>query len=127
MPSRIHMPGDGILRAILEGDMGRAEIELFRREYTSFLQAATKEHPVNMIAETRKLGRLSSAARQYFTEINHDRRTGLMAIVNPPRAARVLSRFINKATGRNNIQFFDNEEDAIAWIREHSRRRTHPA
>jgi hypothetical protein len=127
MPTRIHMPNDGILRAALEGDLGRAEIEIFRREYTPFLQAATADHPLNMIAETAKLGRLSSAARQYFTEINHDRRTGLIAILNPPRAARVLSRFINKATGRNNIQFFESEEDAVAWVREHSRRRTHPA
>ncbi|TAK12485.1 MAG: hypothetical protein EPO32_08575 [Anaerolineae bacterium] len=122
MAVRLTMPNDGILRAVFEGDMGRAEIDVFRRDYTAFLQAATPARPVHMIAEVSRLGSLSSSARKFLTEINHDRRTGLIAILNPPRPARVLAQFINKATGRNNIQFFNEDQDAVAWIREHSRR-----
>lgn len=122
MGIRLTMPNDGILRAVFEGDVGRAEIEVFRRDYGAFLQAATPQRPVHMVAEVSRMGSMSSAARKYLTEINHDRRTGLIALLNPPRAARVLSQFINKATGRNNIQSFNEEQDAIAWIREHSRR-----
>lgn len=124
MATRLTMPTDGILRAHLEGDLGRAEVEVFRREYGAFLQAATAEHPVHVIADAARLGKLSAAARSYLTEINRDRRTGLFVFLNPPRPARVLSQFINKATGRTNIQFFNSETDAIAWIREHTRRQT---
>lgn len=124
MATRLTMPADGILRATFEGDLGRAETEVFKREYSAFLQAATPSHPVNMIADVARMGKLSAAARKYLTEINHDRRTGLIAILKPSRPARVLSQFINKATGRANIQFFDSEEDALAWIREHTRRQT---
>ena len=80
--------------------------------------ASTAENPLNNILDTSRIGKFSSAARKFFTEINKDTRYGKVAMVNAPRVARVLSKFVIKATGRDNIRFFENEEEAVNWVKQ---------
>ncbi len=116
MTFKINMGQDGILRITLSGDMDRVIIENLRRDYAPYVNASTPENPLRNIFTFKNLGKLSSTARQYLTDLNKDPRYGLVAFIEPPRQARVLGRFITKATGRQNIQFFENEKQAVAWI-----------
>jgi len=48
--------------------------------------------------------------------LNQDPRFGSVAFIQPSRRAKILGQFILKATQRNNIRFFDEETEAIAWL-----------
>jgi hypothetical protein len=111
------MGEDGFLRIKLSGDLDGSVIENFRQDYIPFLDASTDENPLNSMVDAHQIGKISSTARKFFTNLNHDPRYGLVALIGAPRAARVLGKFILKATNRDNINFFDNEEDAVIWLK----------
>jgi hypothetical protein len=117
MAHTIVMGNDGILRVSLSGDLERSLVENLKKDYSPFILAATPQNPLKTIFFMDSLGKLSSAARNYITELSADPRGGMIAFINPPRRARVLGRFIHKATGKNNIQFFENEAQAVEWLK----------
>jgi hypothetical protein len=117
MAFKIKMAQDGILRVHLEGDIDQGIVKSFKREYSPYVEASTPEVPLNNIIFLHNLGKLSHAARRYLTELNQDPRYGLAAFINPPRKVRVLGQFIQKATGRDNIKFFNNENEALSWMK----------
>lgn len=117
MPHQLNMGQDGILRTTLAGDLDRSVIDRLREDYQPFLDAATTLNPLNNLLHTPRVGKISSAARRFFTELTGDPRFGLAAIINPPRRVRVLGKFILKATGRQNINFYQSEENALDWLK----------
>jgi len=117
MAFKINMEQDGILRIYLEGDLTQGNVESFKREHTPYVEASTSEIPLKSILFVDNLGRLSSSARKYLTDLNKDPRYGYAAFVQPSRRAKVLGQFIKKATGRDNIQFFNNEGEALNWMK----------
>jgi hypothetical protein len=117
MAHTIQMGNDGILRVTLSGDLERGMIESLRRDYSPFVMAATPQSPLRTIFFMSELGKLSSSARKYFTELSADPRVGMIAFIQPSRRAKVLGKFIYKATGRNNIMFFETETQAIDWLK----------
>lgn len=117
MAITIKMGDDGILRMHISGDMDNVQVKNLQREITPFLEASTPEHPLNVISTTGEIGKVSFASRKYFAEINKHPCMGLFSILNPPRVVRILGRFIIAATKRDNIKFFSDETEAIAWIK----------
>jgi len=117
MALELIMGDDGILRTRISGEMDKITVDQFQREIEPFLEAATQDKPLNNILFPENLGRISYEVRRYFTGLNHNPRYGMVAIINPPRPIRVLSNFILKATRRENINFFDDEEQALSWIK----------
>jgi hypothetical protein len=117
MAHNIQMGNDGFLRVILYDDLDRGVVESFRRDFAPFIEAATPQNPLKTIFFMDSLGKISSTARKYFTDLNADPRLGLVAFINPPRRARVLGKFILRATGKNNIHNFENENQALEWFR----------
>ena len=111
------MGDDGILRIKISGDMDKVAVDNLQRELKPFIEAATPKNPLNNIIFPKNMGRVSYAARRFFTDLNHNPQFGKAAIVNPPRVVRVLGRFVLKATNRKNIDFFENEEQSISWIK----------
>jgi hypothetical protein len=120
MAHTIEMGNDGILRVALSGDLERSLVENLKKDYSPFILAATPQNPLRTIIFMESLGKLSSAARNYITELSADPRGGAIAFINPPRRARVLGKFIHKATGKDNIQFFENEAQAVEWLKSHN-------
>lgn len=117
MTFKINMEQDGILRIHLEGDLNHGNVESFKREHMPYVEASTSDLPLKSILFVQHLGRLSSSARQYLTDLNKDPRYGFAAYVQPSRRARVLGQFITKATGRDNIKYFNNETEALTWMK----------
>lgn len=117
MPHELIMGEDGILRTTIAGDLDRSVIDRLSEDYQPFLEAATASNPVNNLLHTARVGKLSSAARRFFTELTGDSRFGFAAIIDPPRRVRVLGKFILKATGRENISFYQSEEKALLWLK----------
>lgn len=118
----IHMGKDGILRANFSGDLDSSIVEQLRREFTPYIEASTPESPLKSIISFNGLGKISFRTRRYLTELNQDARFGAAAYLQPPRKARVLSQFIHKGSHRNNIRFFETEQEAITWLHQFEER-----
>jgi hypothetical protein len=118
MAHKLSMGDDGILRVALIGDIGTESIDAFLEDITPFLEAATEEEPLLVLAESGSTGKYSSAARKRFAELLREPRVKKVALVNARRYVRVLISFILRAAGRDNIHCFDSEEEALAWLKE---------
>ncbi len=120
MPYRMHMEDDGILRIdFAGGTLEHNEVDDFVRDFTVYLDAVTPEAPLRALTIAPQSGaKLVSKARKVLADLNLDPRLGKAATVTLDRYTRVLVGFILKATGRNNIRFFDAEEKALAWLQE---------
>ncbi len=118
MAHEIHMDTDGILRVALIGEFDKGEVEFLQRGLAPFLEAATPSNPLHVILDAGRIGKLLMDARDYFTELNKDPRLGQMAVVHADAQMRVLSRFIPKASGRDNLRVFESDADALKWLRE---------
>ena len=117
MAHEIKMGKDGILRAALVGNVEKADIDLFMKDLSPFLDASTEEIPLSLITDANRTGNYSSAARKVFTQFNHDHRIGKTAVVGANRTTRVLMHIVQRASKRDNIKLFDTEEAAIKWIK----------
>jgi hypothetical protein len=112
------MGDDGILRVELIGDTGIEDIDAFLEDIAPFLEAATEEEPLLVLAESGLTGKYSAAARKRFAELLREPRVRKVALLNARRYVRVLIGFILRSAGRDNIHFFDSEEEALAWLKE---------
>ena len=101
----------------MEGNLDNGIVENFRREYSPYLDASTPENPLQNVFLFQNLGKLSLMLRKYLIELNQDPRFGFSAFVQPSRRARVLGQFIHKATKRDNIRYFNDEAEAVAWLK----------
>ena len=120
MPYRIQMDDDGILRIdFVDGVLEREEVDDFVRDFHIHLDAATPEAPLRTLTVAGQSGvKLSSKVRKAFSDLNGDPRLGKSATIGVDRYTRVLIGFVLKATGRDNIRFFETEAQALAWLRE---------
>jgi hypothetical protein len=116
MTHEITMGPDGILRIELSGDLDNGIVENFRREVSPYVDASTSENPLYNLFLLKDLGRLSPEIRRYLIDLNQDTRIGFSAYVKPSRRAKILGQLILKATQRDNIQFFEEEADALEWL-----------
>lgn len=117
MAHEIKMGKDGILRAALIGNVEKADIEMFMKDLSPFLDASTEEVPLNLITNAHRTEKYSSAARKVYSQFNHDHRIGKSAVIGADRTTRVLMHIVLRASNRENIKLFDTEEDAIKWIK----------
>ncbi|MEJ5309521.1 MAG: hypothetical protein WHX52_07090 [Anaerolineae bacterium] len=120
MPYQMQLIEPGIVRISFSGgSLGADELDDFIRDFHGYLDATTPEAPINILTIVEAPGaKLASKTRKAFTNLNADKRVGKAATLGVDRYARVLIGFMLKATGRDNIRFFDTEEQALAWLRE---------
>lgn len=123
MTHTIRMGNDGILRVSLIGDVSKSDFEAYQRDLTAFLDASTPENPLNTILDASQTAKLSSASRQGITQINKDPRIGQMAVLGASRPTRVFINFLLKATQRDNVDFFESDDNAVDWIKESKKKR----
>lgn len=117
MAHELHMSDDGILRMRFVGDVGGQEMEAFYKDFAPFLETATEEKPLLVISDSTQAGKLSPKARKQLADLNRDPRIGLVGVLGARRYERVLISFVLKVTGRDNIRFFEKEEEARAWLK----------
>jgi hypothetical protein len=110
------MGDDGIVRVQYIGDIDRDGAEAFADYLAPHFAAASEKNLVKVIAFSGSEEKYRSGARQKFAEINREPMLGAVAVVGTNRTTRVMATLILKATGRDNIRFFDEESDAVAWI-----------
>ena len=118
MAYELYQDDDGILHLSFEGDMGETEAQAFLAAFEPFLDAATEQEPLLILAQRKTAGKYGPAVRKFFVRLNSYPQIGRVAVARVSRYGRVLVGFILKATGRDNVRFFDSEETALAWLKE---------
>ena len=117
MAQELDMIEDGIVRLAFIGDITDVEVDTFLKGFQTYLEAATLEQPLGLLVDASRDGKMAPSARRNFTELNKDPRLGHIGICNVSRFNRVVATFIMKATGRDNIRFFESQADALAWLK----------
>ncbi len=115
--ANMRMGNDHILRVTFVGDTGERGAKAFVKAIGPFLDATTEAEPLDTILDATRAGKLSTKARNIIFRLNRDARVGKVAVIGTRRYLRVLGSFILKASRRDNIGFFDTEEQAIAWLK----------
>lgn len=118
MTHELKMGSDGIIRLKFIGAIDIDVVEAYVQDLTPYLNAATDTNKLRIILFAGDEGKYSSDARRRFTELNQDSRMGRIAMVGANRFNRVIATIILKATGKENIRFFDTEAEGIAWLNE---------
>jgi hypothetical protein len=114
------MRDDGVLWLAQIGDVDEEDMEAFLDELTPYLEAATEVQPLLVLSDTSRTGKLSAIARRLLAGLGRDPRLRKTAILGSGRYTRLVASFINKATGRDNIRFFESEQEALAWLKAES-------
>ncbi len=72
---------------------------------------------INQLVNLNRSGKSSPKARQVYEEMNNNERTYKVAVYGIHPVARVLAAFVTGLSGKKNIEFFTNKEDAMAWLK----------
>ena len=116
MQYEMHKRDDGILCVSLIGDVDEESMMGLIEDYQPFIEAATEEQPLLVLWEISQAGKLSAKARKTLAGLGHDPRLGKSAIVGMGRYQRVMTGFISRATGWDDMGFFESEEKALDWL-----------
>jgi hypothetical protein len=104
---------DDLVRLAFIGDIDEADVEVLIQDLQPHLDGVAASNALHMLVDASRDGKMSSAARRTFTDLNKDARFGRVGICQISRVNKVIATFIMKATGRQNIRFFDTEEEAL--------------
>ena len=120
MPHQMSMGEDNILRVVFQGQMDREGAESYIDDYGRFVEQIPEGELLHFVVDASELGKISAAARKVLIESfrNPDPRVGSTAMIGASRYVRVLTGFVLKAVGRENIRLFPAEEEALAWLKE---------
>jgi hypothetical protein len=118
MAYEMYLDDDGILHLTFDGDMSEADARSFVSEFKPVLAGSTEQEPLSILARRGTEGRYGPVVRKFFVELNSYPQIGRVAVARASRYGRVLGGFILKATGRENVRFFDSEAEALAWLKE---------
>jgi len=69
-----------------------------------------------VLIDATQLKKVDLGARKTLVELSRRRTARKIAIVGLAPYVRVLANFISKAAGRGNMQLFDAEDKAMAWL-----------
>jgi hypothetical protein len=111
---------DGILWVKLSEDMDLEDILAYTQDLQAFLDTVPETEKLQFLADASQMGKMSARARKAITDMfrNPDPRIGDSAMVGGSRYVRVLGGFVMKAAGRDDVRFFDSEEEAVTWLKE---------
>ena len=120
MAYKFSMRDDGILQITHIGDMKDENIEPYFEDLMPFIEATTEAEPLRVLIDSSRTGKYSAAFRKKLVGLLGAPRLGKMASVGAKRYSRVLGSFFLKATGRDNLRFFESEEEALVWLKAES-------
>lgn len=118
MTHKLEPLGDNIIRTTFIGDIDNEAFDAFMKDIQPFLEQASPEKPLKSFMDASREGKYSARARQELARLGRDPRIGSVAVINSQPFTRVMGVFMMKVTGRDDIRFFDDEESALAWLRE---------
>lgn len=105
-----------ILNVIVEGYQSyELSLEVKQKCIELANQIEGKHH---YLIDLNKCGKNEAAARKIWKELSNDVKTDKVATFGMNPVARVIANFVIGTYEGQNIRFFKNEKDALAWLKE---------
>lgn len=119
MPFKLEFRDDGILQAVFSGFLDTDDMEGYLQEYNQVLDGSAGTEKLHFLVNSDEVTKVSASARKAFVQMlrQTDPRIGFTAMVGGSRYVRVLTSFVLKAVGRDDIRSFESEEEALAWLK----------
>ena len=119
MPFKLEFRDDGILQATFSGYLDTGDMEGYLHEYNRVLDSAQSSEKLHFLVNSDDVTKVSSSARKAFVQMlrQTDPRIGYTAMVGGSRYVRVLTSFVLKAVGRDDIRSFESEGEALVWLK----------
>ena len=109
---------ENIIRFDMLGDFDAEDASAcFNQTTALFAEAALRGKKLHVYVDTTQFGNMSVEGRRMFSKMNKDERQGSVAMVGVNRILKIMVRFIMVASGQDNVRFFDNEAQAIKWLK----------
>lgn len=117
MAHEMHMGDDGILRVKFSGDFDAPDVDAYLADFVPIIENATQT--VNFLVDVGEVGKASASARRAFGDVFRAPHplTGRTALIGASRYLRVVTGFVLKVTGAQNLRLFDSEQEALAWLK----------
>jgi hypothetical protein len=118
MAHEMHMGDDGILRVKFSGDFDTKDVEAYMADFAPIVENATQT--IDFLVDVSEVGKASANARRAFGDIfrNPHPSTGRTALFGDSRYIRVVTGFVLRITGSQNLRIFDSEQEALAWLKQ---------
>ncbi|MFT7585231.1 MAG: hypothetical protein ACI9EW_001655 [Cellvibrionaceae bacterium] len=117
MSNTIRQLEEGILLSSFRGKIDLDSVNEFVTNVEPYLDGASSV--LHFIVDANNEERWSLSARREFTKIFDSKSYGKVGILNAERVTRIVATFLMVATRRkDSVRFFDNESDALAWLKE---------
>lgn len=115
---RLEMDDDGILHTVFISNLQPKDLRIFQETAEDFLREAKEEgRPLHILVDARQVGRVDPKARKTIVDLDRQNPDGKVAILGFARYLKVFVMLMTKATGRDNIRFFDSEDEAMTWLK----------
>ena len=109
---------EGVIRAEFFDEINEEDAKKFAADIDRFVDPAKGEKQIDTLNVFRGEIRLAAKTRRVFVKLNQNPYVGNHAFVGISRGLKVMVIFIVKVSGRENINFFDTESEALAWLAE---------
>jgi hypothetical protein len=108
-----------IIRQELDGDFNEEDAIRCGAESEKYAQKLKNPQVVNVLVNSRKLGKSDARARKKmaeFSNLSQVHKVALWGTGNP--FVRTIVNFLNSATGQHKIAIFKFEQEALNWLLE---------
>lgn len=106
---------DGILRVHVSGQLDEEAMNSLTEELRRILEKRSGK--ANILVDAIAGVEISSKARKIGARMAKWPRIGRIAIYGVGVVSKVLALFMIEISGKENMKFFENEEEALKWLR----------
>ena len=110
------LSADNIMYTTVVGEVDESTAIAIREAQLNFLNMV--EGKVNSLVDLNKAGKQPPEARKIGKEMFEYERFGKIALFGLHPVARVIASFVIGITKKKDIRFFNNVEEALAWLKE---------
>ncbi|MCB8965680.1 MAG: STAS/SEC14 domain-containing protein [Chloroflexota bacterium] len=116
MAFKFDMHSENVLFIKVTGDFTDADTEAYLQELFAYANSFTETEQLHSLLDATALGKVSPNVRRAVSSSVDDPRFGKTAVLGNSRFVKVLIDFLIKATSRENIRYFTDQDAALDWI-----------
>ncbi len=113
--NHLYLGDHSIIYDIAKGDTDEAIASGIKEGVLSL--ASLCRGTANLFVDLSNAGKPTPAARKIYLSITENVKIGKIALVGLNPVARVLASSLTTISGKRDLRFFKNKDDAITWLK----------
>lgn len=116
MAFKFDMQPNGLLFIKVTGDFTDADTNAYLQELFAYVENLPESAQLHTLLDATAIGKVSPNVRRAVSGSLDDPRFGKTAVLGNNRFIKVLIDFLIKATSRDNIRYFTDQQSALDWL-----------